>query len=245
MDSSLAPSQCVPIGDCILACLLIQNEGWYPWSHESNFWTLFHGSPILCKYRIKSFTQCLTKIASSIIPTRVFRVFSTFEIFQPLCVIVRESYATCLLLVPEVESSSSWRTHYFRLFPFPPADRGRSSHCSVVACNLGRWTMDDVQIFTHNYKRILSSKSSKDECCRLYNTDGSWILRTRKLVEMIINKGKPKSSEDNPSECSWGAGAQTATAWNKKLTRLGLSILTFYIRVHHAGPWDQIKFIIL
>jgi hypothetical protein len=62
------------------------------------------------------------------------------------------------------------------------------------------------------------------------------LLRTRRLVRMIIKKGKPKSLEDNPSECSWGAGAQTATACNKKLTRLGLGLLTFYILVHHAGP---------
>ena len=57
------------------------------------------------------------------------------------------------------------------------------------------------------------------------------LLRTRRLAGVIINKGNPKSSEDNPSECSWGAGTQTATACSKKLTRLGLVLLTFYTRV--------------
>ena len=186
-DKNLAPSQCVSIGDCILGRVLIQNEGSYPWSHESNFWTLFHGSPILCKYRIKSFTRCLTKRAFRIFPTRVLRVVWTFEIFQPLCVLLRESYATCLLLVPVVESSSSWRPHNFRLVPFPPADSGRSSHCSVVICYLGPWTMSKLSLTTLSvYYRQNPLKTNVTDYIALMAAE---LLRTRRLVWMIINKG--------------------------------------------------------
>ena len=55
------------------------------------------------------------------------------------------------------------------------------------------------------------------------------------LGGMIIDKGKPKSPKKNPSEFSWDEGTQAAIAYSKKLTQLGLGLLTFYIRVH-AGP---------
>jgi hypothetical protein len=92
-----------------------------------------------------------------------------------------------------------------------------------------KFSLTNISVYYHQNPL----KTNVADCIALVVAE---ILRTRRLAGMIIDKGKSKSSEDNPSKCIWGAGAQTATACNKKLTRLGLGLLTFYIRVHHAGP---------